>query len=401
MNRSVLDNHGRHEIEGLGEGSLPPVRREGPARVLFLSAQTHGLKSNGIEMMHATEGRSDVDWVHVRMTPTPWMKKVMATVRFSDGKWDLSQTRRRFAWSRLLRGWLREQLPLERFDAIHVITRVHCAGVAAELERADPDRRVVLAVSVDTTAVGDRREFAPDVRQSRLDELAERKMYRRMDMVQCRSRWAQRSVVDDYGMEEVRTVVAPPSPGAPVRVREPFGGDTERPIRIGMCGNPWSRKGGPRLWRWFRERWRGRAELRVVCRDAGFLAGEEGVVWESQMPREELFERFYPELDVLVLPAHRDQTPWVLAEAASCGVCCVGPDQCGVPDMVRHGETGLLCHRDDEACFVESVEKLLGDRDLIDRMGAAAAEHAAANLRREQNYPRVIDKLVELVDERA
>jgi glycosyltransferase involved in cell wall biosynthesis len=68
---------------------------------------------------------------------------------------------------------------------------------------------------------------------------------------------------------------------------------------------------------------------------------------------------------------------WGLAvmEAAAHGTPSIAfRDAGGVSESVRDGETGLLVESFDE--FVSSVDRLLHDHELRDRLGAAAVAHA-------------------------
>jgi glycosyltransferase involved in cell wall biosynthesis len=83
-----------------------------------------------------------------------------------------------------------------------------------------------------------------------------------------------------------------------------------------------------------------------------------------------------PGLDLLAHAAEREGLGLALVEAASAGVpvvaCAVG----GVPDVVVHGETGVLVPRDDAAGLVRAIASLLADVGERQRRGAAARRHA-------------------------
>jgi phosphatidylinositol alpha-1,6-mannosyltransferase len=60
-----------------------------------------------------------------------------------------------------------------------------------------------------------------------------------------------------------------------------------------------------------------------------------------------------------------------LVEASACGLPVVAGKSGGIPDAVRDGETGFLVPPDDPAAIADGVGRLLGDRDLAARIGAA------------------------------
>ena len=60
-----------------------------------------------------------------------------------------------------------------------------------------------------------------------------------------------------------------------------------------------------------------------------------------------------------------------LSEASACGLPVIGGSDGGIPDAVRDGETGLLVDGARTECVLDAVRRLLGDRELARRLGAA------------------------------
>lgn len=95
----------------------------------------------------------------------------------------------------------------------------------------------------------------------------------------------------------------------------------------------------------------------------------------------------YHQADVCVLTSDYEGTPNVLLEAMAAGLPILASNPGGVPDMVRHEETGILCDPADESAMVEGLVRLIEDADLRARMGTAAqrfvtTHHALALLPR-------------------
>jgi glycosyltransferase involved in cell wall biosynthesis len=76
---------------------------------------------------------------------------------------------------------------------------------------------------------------------------------------------------------------------------------------------------------------------------------------------------------VFVLPSRFEGQPKALLEAMACGVAVVGTDVEGIRNVVRHGETGLLCPATAEG-LAAAIGRLLADGGLRDRLGRAARE---------------------------
>lgn len=60
----------------------------------------------------------------------------------------------------------------------------------------------------------------------------------------------------------------------------------------------------------------------------------------------------------------RDGLPNVLFEAMALGTPCVSTDVTGIPEIVRHGETGLMVKQEDPVTLADALERLLYDSDL-------------------------------------
>jgi glycogen(starch) synthase len=85
-------------------------------------------------------------------------------------------------------------------------------------------------------------------------------------------------------------------------------------------------------------------------------------------------------LDVLVLPSTYEELGSVLIETMAVGTPIVAAAVGGVPEVVCHGETGLLVPPGDVAALADAIGRLVADRELASRLGAggrAAAERFA------------------------
>jgi glycosyltransferase involved in cell wall biosynthesis len=80
---------------------------------------------------------------------------------------------------------------------------------------------------------------------------------------------------------------------------------------------------------------------------------------------------------MVVLPSLEDNCPMVVLEAAAAGVPVAASRIGGIPDLVRHGETGLLFDAGSPAGMREAVGTLLGDRALAAVLATHAKQEAA------------------------
>jgi glycosyltransferase involved in cell wall biosynthesis len=79
---------------------------------------------------------------------------------------------------------------------------------------------------------------------------------------------------------------------------------------------------------------------------------------------------------VVVLPSAQENAPMVLAEAMAMGIPVVATTVGGIPELVAHGETGLLYAPGDVAALTGHLRRLLLDPALRARLGREARQRA-------------------------
>ncbi len=80
--------------------------------------------------------------------------------------------------------------------------------------------------------------------------------------------------------------------------------------------------------------------------------------------------------DLFVLPSLFEGTPLTLMEAMASGLPIVTTATCGMRDVIRDGENGLLVPIRDASAVANAVARLIADRSLRERLGRAAREEA-------------------------
>jgi len=81
-------------------------------------------------------------------------------------------------------------------------------------------------------------------------------------------------------------------------------------------------------------------------------------------------------LDLAVLCSHSEGSPNAIMEYMAAGLPTAATDVGGVADLVEHEVMGLVVPSNDAPQLAEAVGRLLRDRDLAARLGAAARERA-------------------------
>jgi glycogen(starch) synthase len=83
-------------------------------------------------------------------------------------------------------------------------------------------------------------------------------------------------------------------------------------------------------------------------------------------------------LDVLVLPSAYEEMGSVLTEAMAAGLPVVASEVGGIPEVVRHGITGLLVPPLDPDALADALDRLVADPVLRERLASGAREHAGS-----------------------
>jgi colanic acid/amylovoran biosynthesis glycosyltransferase len=92
-------------------------------------------------------------------------------------------------------------------------------------------------------------------------------------------------------------------------------------------------------------------------------------------------QRWMRGAEIFVLPSETasdgdsEGLPMVLGEASACGIPIVSTWHSGIPEIVLHGDTGLLSAEKDVVCLADHLDLLLGDRSLGEKLGRKGREH--------------------------
>jgi L-malate glycosyltransferase len=84
---------------------------------------------------------------------------------------------------------------------------------------------------------------------------------------------------------------------------------------------------------------------------------------------------FLSALDVLVVPSHSEGLGTILLEGALAGCALVGSRVGGIPEIIKHNETGLLVEKGDATALAQALESLISQPELRLRFSQAALHH--------------------------
>jgi len=216
------------------------------------------------------------------------------------------------------------------------------------------------------------------------------------------SHWAANILVSDCGAPEDRVYPmhvgldldlwsCPPRPPMPADARP----------KILFVGTDFVRKGGLMLLDVFERRFRGRADLHLVTKQAPKDAREGVYLHDDFEPNDPRLARLYQESDVLVVPTTADTGPlWVFMEAMAMRLPVIGTDTGANKEIVQHGKTGLIVKIGDCADLGAAIETLLDDAELRQSMGERGRELVESKHSARVNVPRILARMKNAVDER-
>jgi glycosyltransferase involved in cell wall biosynthesis len=104
----------------------------------------------------------------------------------------------------------------------------------------------------------------------------------------------------------------------------------------------------------------------------------------------------YQEADVLLLTSDYEGMPNVVLEAMACGLPVVATRVGGVPEIVRHGVTGLIAEPDSEERLVDALVQLAGDAHERRRLAGGARRFVERD-RSPEGLPLVLGRLYQAV----
>ena len=249
----------------------------------------------------------------------------------------------------------------------------------------DVMRRIPTVVSLDATprqydALGQHYEHRTRTAQvEQLKDRVHRRCFARAAHLVAWSGWAKQGLLDDYGVDSSKVTVIPPgvvpSIWATHRARR---GDSPR-VRILFVGGDLKRKGGDLLLDAFDQLQADTAtepgapavELHMVT-NVGVPPRAGVTPHPGLRPNSAELVRLYQQSDIFCLPSRGDCLPLALAEAGAAGLPLVSTSVAAIPEIVRHGETGLVVPTDDRTALVGALRVLVESPSQRLRLGEGA-----------------------------
>ena len=96
-------------------------------------------------------------------------------------------------------------------------------------------------------------------------------------------------------------------------------------------------------------------------------------------------------LDVFALPSLNEGLPMAILEATALGVPVVATHVGGMPEIIRHRETGLLVWPGDDRALADACLELVRDREFASTLAARARQVVEAEFSRDRNGEALVD----------
>lgn len=116
-------------------------------------------------------------------------------------------------------------------------------------------------------------------------------------------------------------------------------------------------------------------ELLAMGPTGGLLGELRGAHFVGEVTGPHLQRAVYSAADLLLLPSLADNQPLSMLEAMACSRPVVAFDAGGIPETVRHEETGWIAPAGDAEGLAAGLVALLSDTDGRQRLGVAARAH--------------------------
>lgn len=128
----------------------------------------------------------------------------------------------------------------------------------------------------------------------------------------------------------------------------------------------------------------------------GGMSGLELVIFGQRQPREKPDVSFpihyaghlhddlslrvlYSAVDAIIVPSRQDNLPNIGVEALSCGTPVIAFNTCGLPDIVKHQETGWLAEAFNTDDLARGIHWVLEDEERLATLGERARRYAEQN----------------------
>ena len=128
--------------------------------------------------------------------------------------------------------------------------------------------------------------------------------------------------------------------------------------------------------------------LESLAKSEGVSVEFRGIISQEKLPFE------LNQGEIFVLPSISEGNPKVLLEAMGCGLPCLGSDILSIREIIKDGESGILCQTNAESIH-QGLVKLLENADFRNQLGT----NARKTIMERFSFEKIIEKELNLYEE--
>lgn len=117
----------------------------------------------------------------------------------------------------------------------------------------------------------------------------------------------------------------------------------------------------------------------------------DSIEWAGWLRAAEELRDFYHSIDLFVMPSRRESFGVSALEASATGLPVIASRFGGIPEIVSHGETGLLIEPEDAEGFGRAIVSLVEDEDVRIEMGLKGRMRAEARFDWRDSIKRMVE----------
>lgn len=126
------------------------------------------------------------------------------------------------------------------------------------------------------------------------------------------------------------------------------------------------------------------------------LKNDDNIMFRGRLTRDQ-FVNDLQKSDIIIIPTKLDTGPMLVVEAMANGVIpiCNNLEESAIPDIVQHGVNSFIIENNNPNGYIEIINKLNNDRDLLMQIKKNANEYYLNNLTEIQqvkNYESIFKK---------
>ncbi|NJR49592.1 MAG: glycosyltransferase family 4 protein [Leptolyngbyaceae cyanobacterium CSU_1_3] len=161
------------------------------------------------------------------------------------------------------------------------------------------------------------------------------------------------------------------------------------PFKILFVGGDFERKGGYDLVKVFLEKFFDRSELHIVTQTPIEVSHPNIHIYKNIKAYTPEWLHLYHQADVFVMPTYAEPFGWVFLEAMAAKLPIVATHITAIPEMVAHGENGLLIEPGDRIALAQSIDYLIQNREIGRKMGEKGRTLVEQKFNAETHFQRL------------